>query len=125
MFKDKKFISRSGKRLKFKIECDSLAFEDIRVFTKIITGNFTYKSVDMPETGCSPLQLLKHVLELKTSKDGEFDVLIIDDVFTTGNSMEDVKKRHKGKNIIGVVLFSRGKCPKWITPIFELNDFFQ
>ena len=58
------------------------------------------------------------------------NILIVDDVLTTGKSMIERRQQlidHKIKKelIKGVVLFSRGKCPKWVTPIFTLNKKWQ
>jgi orotate phosphoribosyltransferase len=48
--------------------------------------------------------------------------LIVDDVLTTGKSMEEMRKKHSNVLTIGVVLFARGKCPKWVEPIFNMWD---
>jgi hypoxanthine phosphoribosyltransferase len=50
-------------------------------------------------------------------------VLIVDDVLTTGASMEQTRGRFEGsaEQIRGVVIFARAKCPDWITTIFQLN----
>jgi hypoxanthine phosphoribosyltransferase len=51
-------------------------------------------------------------------------LLIVDDVLTTGNSMEEAKLRfetdYNQENILGVVLFARVKPPEWVYPIFQL-----
>lgn len=52
-----------------------------------------------------------------TSPGGE--LLIADDVLTTGASME---RHRRGRKAIGVVAFVRGRCPSWITPLFVLSD---
>ena len=59
--------------------------------------------------------------------DKDLPILICDDVLSTGNSMdarrkEVVEKNEKGTTIIGVVVFARGKCPDWITPLFSMSD---
>jgi hypothetical protein len=42
--------------------------------------------------------------------------LLVDDVWTTGATMENEKKDHTD---IGVVLFARGPCPEWVHPVFQ------
>lgn len=51
--------------------------------------------------------------------DGAIWWVIVDDVLTTGESMEEMRL-HYSSRTIGVVLFARGKCPDWVTPIFSL-----
>jgi pyrimidine operon attenuation protein/uracil phosphoribosyltransferase len=46
-------------------------------------------------------------------------VLIVDDVLTTGASMEDERKKHRDRPVIGVVLFARGPRPGWVNALFE------
>ena len=43
-------------------------------------------------------------------------MLIVDDVFTTGASMEALHT----PGDIGAVVFARGLCPSWITPLFQM-----
>ena len=46
------------------------------------------------------------------------DLLIVDDVLTTGLSME----RHRdGREAFGIVVFARGLCPNWISSIWNLG----
>ena len=54
--------------------------------------------------------------------------LIVDDVLTTGRSMKEMykwckKNTSEGKlfGVKGIVLFTRGKCPRWVTPVFQLE----
>lgn len=52
-------------------------------------------------------------------------LLIVDDVFTTGNSMEEMREKYSHiyakPAIIGSVIFARSKTPDWITPLFQLT----
>ena len=47
-------------------------------------------------------------------------LLIVDDVLTTGTSMEKMKKKYPDDIIVGIVLFARAECPKWVQPLFRL-----
>jgi len=51
-------------------------------------------------------------------------VLIVEDVLTTGRSMENVREicgplTHE-LGAIGLVIFARGKCPDWVTALFQM-----
>lgn len=48
--------------------------------------------------------------------------LIVDDVLTTGRSMEAARdtQNDAGIGVFGLVIFARGPCPSWITPIFAM-----
>jgi adenine/guanine phosphoribosyltransferase-like PRPP-binding protein len=46
-------------------------------------------------------------------------LLIVDDVWTTGGSMEE---HRAGRDAIGAVLFARGPVADWVTPLFTLNE---
>jgi hypothetical protein len=51
--------------------------------------------------------------------------LIVDDVLTTGASMEAARaKLWPGSLPLGVVIFARGPCPDWVWPIFRLDPTF-
>lgn len=45
-------------------------------------------------------------------------LLIVEDVLTTGASME---RARAGRDAIGVCVFARGPCPPWVRPIFQMN----
>jgi predicted phosphoribosyltransferase len=49
------------------------------------------------------------------------NILIVDDVLTTGNSMARAASPFQPEYVIGVVIFARGECPDWITPMFTLH----
>jgi len=49
--------------------------------------------------------------------------LIVDDVLTTGNSMELAKFQSGFKNPVGLVIVARGPCPNWVKPILTMSWF--
>jgi pyrimidine operon attenuation protein/uracil phosphoribosyltransferase len=129
LFIDQSFTSHSGKHLPFKIECDNLTDEDLDVFCEmIINAGKTYPSMKfrevcgIPSGGLRIADKLKYKIDMTSNR-----LLIIDDVLTTGKSMEEMKinamqQGWKEDNIFGIVLFSRADyAPLWITPIYELN----
>ena len=117
LFEKKTFTMHSGDMGHWKIECDSLTDEDLDTLAFMIADKIMFKRVIGVAAG--GLRIAK-ALEKYKSKNGW--CLIIDDVLTTGNSMEAAKNQcvEDVDDIIGVVLFARGKCPSWIIPVFQL-----
>ena len=113
------FISHSGLKLNFKIECDMLMTEDIKTISVIINEKYDfYDVVGIPSGGTRLYNELKKYIK-KESK----TLLIVDDVLTTGNSMQLEKEKYNTNlKIQGVVIFARTKCPDWIDPVFQLWD---
>src|SRR3989344_3316474 len=115
LFENKSFVSHVGLVLPFKIDCDALSDEDIETLACIVARKFTFNRVyGIPRGGVR----LAHALEKYVSPEGP--LLIVDDVLTTGKSMEEAKKKYGDENTIGVVIFARGACPPWIQAIFML-----
>lgn len=126
------FTLHSGDKSWWRIDCDSLTDSEIELFAKLIrerNGNFNIATYPKSHPGsCVP----KLAAALQKYTEPKFYdnpiILIIDDVLTTGSSMEEVKtlqnkyfqERTMVPEIYGVVLFARGKCPDWITPIFQM-----
>jgi hypothetical protein len=130
------YILHSGRETNFKIDCDHLMNEDMYSIAKIISlmiGRFS-KVVgigDREESGGRRLARF-----LKPYERFEGGLLIVDDVLTTGRSMEEFKRNEEIKDarrrfakyeeiendgklaIQGAVIFARGPCPHWITPLF-------
>ena len=110
------FTLHSGDKSFFKIDCDALTDDDWATLARMIYENVTKfrKVIGIPNGG----QKLAEALKPYRFPNPENPILIVDDVLTTGNSMEDMKSK-LGENCIGAVVFTRNKCPGWITPLFE------
>jgi hypothetical protein len=118
LFVKESFVSHAGMELTWKIECDALTDEDLETLAGLVGGRFHFgKVVGVPRGGLA----FAEKLQKYTSKNSSV-VLIVDDVFTTGMSMEEVRTQHP--NAVGVVIFSRGCCPDWVSPIFQLNSTY-
>lgn len=129
MFNWNPFKSHAGKSLKWKIECDDLNRFDIAALSAIISKKVKFYIAYCPPTNSIFVQELTQYLNRCNNKDSK-TILIIDDVLTTGKSMHETRKNlilqgAKSTDIKGVVVFSRNKCPHWITPIFQLNKKFN
>lgn len=102
----------SGGSSRWLIDVDALSDESIEAAAEWLASLLPPfgSVVGIPEGG---LRLAKAMEKHAT----EGPVLIVDDVLTTGASMETEREGHE----IGAVLFARGPCPEWVTPLFELG----
>jgi len=122
------FKLHSGKKSQWKIDCDALTEKDYETLAWIVGEEWKmmFRIVYGIPTG--GLKFVK-ALDLYKKEDSNV-VLIVDDVLTTGRSMEEKKTeielfyQHNENitTIVGVVIFARGKCPKWVRPIFQMNN---
>jgi len=130
MFKNGEFTSHAGKKLSWKIECDSLDRNDITTICELIASKFAFKEAYCPVTNSHFVNDMTRFLNHYHATKNCSQILIVDDVLTTGKSMEERRQNLIRQNVLyshikGVVLFSRGECPRWITPIFTLNKKFK
>lgn len=116
LFEKKTFKMHSGDIGHWKIECDALTDSDIETLAFMISEEFDFSHViGIPRGGIR----IADALEKYKSEEGP--VLIVDDVLTTGNSMEEARfDMPIYTDIIGVVLFARQKPVDWIHPVFQL-----
>ena len=114
LFQSGNFVLHSGAHSNFKINCNALTDEDWKALASIVSKKFKFGKVwGIPRGGTKLANaLLSYITEGRA--------IIVDDVFTTGNSMEEAR-RVFGEDSIGVVVFARHTPPLWITPIFKLT----
>ena len=124
-FEQGQFNLHSGKQSSWKIECDSLTQDELNLFVGMIGSAFVFTEVEGVPTGGLELARLLQPYCAVPKVVGYRRLLIVDDVLTTGGSMEDQRAGRDTADIDGVVLFSRGECPYWVTPIFQLDEKFQ
>jgi hypothetical protein len=113
------FVLHDGRYSRFKIECDALAAGDWDALAVMLLDAlpFRYGEVEGVPSGGYPLAGRMR----QWSKPGE-RLLIVDDVLTSGGSME---QQRAGREAIGGVAFSRGVCPSWVTPLFQMKSVYQ
>lgn len=118
------FVLNSGKCSPFKIECDALTIPDWVALAEMVSLTVPpFSSVEgIPRGG---LQLARALLPHVTPDANRH--LIVDDVLTTGGSMNRRREevwvemgRPSATIIMGAVVFARGPSPAWITPLFQL-----
>lgn len=118
-----KFKLHSGSKSSFLIECAYLAPEDWTTLAMLVAERIHFKDVvGVPSGGLKFAEALKFYKK----NDPNLPILIVDDVLTTGKSMETIKKKMGvDAYCVGIVLFARGKPPWWVTPIFQMNFNFS
>jgi hypothetical protein len=113
LFQTGNFRLHSGEESLWKIECDSLSAQDVATLALMLGQVLPpFGSViGVPRGGLRLAEALGRHCRYGP-------LLIVDDVLTTGRSMEGYHQRQPDS--IGAVLFARGKCPEWITPLFKM-----
>ncbi len=115
LFNFGRFTLHSGETSDFKIDCDALTNDDWDCLAYMISARYKYdRVVGIPEGGLKLARALRQY-----SLNGE-PTLIVDDVLTTGNSFEDARSKISEESF-GVVVFARGKCPDWVTSLFQFE----
>lgn len=112
MFSLGDFKSSSGTVLPWKIECDSLGSEDWDCIASIVVNQFGVQFGDVEGVPRGGLPFAKALRPYIT----EGPLLIVDDVLTTGASME---AQRASRPALGFVLFARREPSPWIQPIFR------
>ena len=122
LFQSVNFKSHSGLNLTWKIEMDALSEQDWFTIKKMImeiTPPFR-EAVGIPSGGVKLGDLLN---EHATGKEGD-PICIVDDVLTTGGSMEyflsQYQRNRRPFTAIGWVVFARTQCPPWVTALFQM-----
>lgn len=115
LFNIGEFTLASGAKTNFKIDCDALSDKSIAALAKRFSEILpTFGSVEgVPTGGLRLAEAMKRFVF-----EGATLPLIVDDVLTTGGSME---KLRAGRDAIGAVIFSRGTVPTWITSFAVVN----
>ena len=122
---DEPFVSHSGRRLPFKIDADALTDADLTTVARLVARRLAFSTVlFIPRGG----QRLANAL-LPYVTPGSLVTLIVDDVLTTGASMEELRDvllaADRAVKVLGFVLFARGPCPSWVTPFFTLHEVWR
>ena len=122
LFKSIDFKSHSGLDLSWKIEMDVLSDSEWFTIKKMIielTPPFK-EAVGIPTGGSKLGDLLN---EHGAGKEDD-PICIVDDVLTTGESMEyfltQYQRNRRPFTAIGWVVFARGQCPGWVTSLFQM-----
>lgn len=123
LFRRGRFRLNNGEESWFKIDCDALSDEDLDTLALLVAedsrvGTF-HKVEGVPTGGLRFAKALERYALSKYTDAQNPRVLIVDDVLTTGGSME--RQRAGRDRVQGVVIFARGKCPDWVVPLFQMD----
>lgn len=122
LFVPGQFRSHSGLLLPGKIECDALSDAEIGWFAdailRIHPGSFR-TIIGIPRGGLRLASAIRDRSWKHRDFPSDCGVLIVDDVLTTGASMEAARE---SSGDLGAVMFAWGSCPDWITPVFAMNS---
>ena len=115
LFQVGNFTLASGLTSSYKIECDVLTDQDWICLAWLLFNRLPLFSAieGVPQGG---LKLAEKMQKYKSAKG---PLLIVDDVFTTGGSMRQLRGE---RDAIGAVVFARGPVDAWITPLFVLQS---
>lgn len=114
LFECGSFVLHSGFTTDWRINCDVLTDDDWNSLAKIamdILHPCTFGDVEGVPTG--GIKFAEALLPYVTKG----PLLIVDDVLTTGASMEE---QCAGRDALGIVVFARRKPLHWVIPIFQL-----
>lgn len=118
LFNSGEFTLNSGQKSFFKVDCDALTDRDIDCLARLIKDNLPlFGWVEgVPTGGLRLAEALKPLSEPDCTEIG----LIVDDVLTTGNSMET---QRAGRAAMGIVIFNRmpmmNVTPGWIRSVWR------
>ena len=121
LFQKINFTSHSGLDLTWKIEMDALSRGDWECIAQMIfelSPPFR-EAIGIPRGGVK----LGKLLNLHGTGKKEDPICIVDDVLTTGGSMDEFKTKRQWRNptnYIGWVVFSRSQTPHWVNALFQM-----
>lgn len=116
-----KFSLHSGETSDFKIDCDALNIRELRAIAYLLSKRLPpFKlAVGVPTGGTK----IAGCMEKYYSKSPDARILIVDDVYTTGASMNQL--RAEIPEAMGAVIFARNNPPEWITPLFVMSPGYE
>jgi hypothetical protein len=122
LFQKVDFKSHAGLDLNWKIEMDALSAKEWIVLSDMISDYSQpfRQAIGIPRGGVKLGNLLNthHATGISTDP-----ILIVDDVLTTGMSMEEFKKNEQRSiesDFIGWVVFARTQPSSWIQALFQM-----
>ena len=123
LFQEKDFVGHSGENLHWKIEMDALSYTEWQCIARMIlpyTEHTPFREVlGIPRGG----KILADILQKSSTGNPSDPYLVVDDVLTTGGSMEEFKIKRQWRNptdYIGWTVFARTPPPDWVNVLFQM-----
>ena len=122
LFQKVNFKSHAGLDLTWKIEMDALSRDEWECIAEmIIELSVPFReAVGIPRGGT----ILGTLLNQHGTGKREHPICIVDDVLTTGGSMNEFKRKRQWRNptkYIGWVVFARSRPPDWVNVLFQMT----
>ena len=115
LFKFGKIKLHSGEGSFWKVECDALGYGDWDCLARMYASEHVFSEVEgVPRGGVKFADALTVYRQLEPGH----GLLIADDVFTTGASMEE---HRDGREAKGVVAFARSTPPPWVKALWSFG----
>lgn len=120
------FTLHSGEKSWWRIDCDGLQDSEVELLAKLIYDKVgTFHGVQAPNShpGSVAPRLVNCLARyMGVQEFGKMTILVVDDVLTTGKSLTNLKEiwERNGCEVVGAVIFARGECPDWVTPLFRM-----
>jgi len=112
LFQRGDFTLHSGEKSGIKIDCDALTDADLDTIAWMLRDRLPlFGRVEGVPTGGLKLAALME----RYARPAQSGLLIVDDVLTSGGSMEE---QRAGRDAFGAVIFARRKPPSWVMPLF-------
>ena len=122
LFVEETFVGHSGGTLHWKIEMDALKDAEWKCIARMIMEHqkdFFQAAIGIPRGGLK----LSGYLNQYATQNSKDPYLLVDDVLTTGGSMEQYKEEHlKEKDVIGWVVFARTAPQEWVKALFQMPE---
>ena len=121
LFQKVDFKSHAGLDLHWKIEMDALSHSEWECIAQMImelTPPFK-EAIGIPRGG----NILGKLMNKHGTGKREDPICIVDDVLTTGGSMNEFRTKRQWRNpskYIGWVVFARSQSPDWVTALFQM-----
>jgi orotate phosphoribosyltransferase len=109
----------SGQQSDYKINCDALTDNDIETCAFLLSKKVHKFSdvIGIPSGGSRLAKAMKQYSSVVGT------LLIVDDVLTTGESMESFREKFCNKfTCQGAVMFARSKPPSWVAVLFSMES---
>ena len=124
IFQQVDFKSHAGLDLSWKIECDGISKREWKCLAGMILDYEKrpfQAAIGIPRGGV----MLGSYLNEYSTQNPDDPYLIVDDVLTTGGSMEDFRtsyfrNRDATSGSFGWVVFARGFPPQWCRSLFQM-----
>lgn len=107
-----------------KIDCDAFRVVDWDMLAQLIYSK-GFRFGHVIGVGSGGLLLQRFLTKYKRAE-LYYKMLVVADVYTTGFNLINAAEPYTGHyEIEGVVVFNMGKCPSWVTPMFNLGERFR